>query len=121
MKIIILNIGRLSRRSREIADMMTRRSINTLCLQETRQTEGKSGGKAKDLEGRNKLFYSGGGKPRNEVGICLKKERQVNIIEINRKSDRIILMKLITSSKTYNCITAYVSQQGCKNEEKVLE
>ena len=27
-------------------------------------------------------------------------------------------MKLITSSKTYNCITAYESQQGCKNEEK---
>ena len=27
-------------------------------------------------------------------------------------------MKLVTSSKTYNIITAYAPQQGCNNEEK---
>ena len=27
-------------------------------------------------------------------------------------------MKPVTSSKTYNIITAYASQQGCNNEEK---
>ena len=27
-------------------------------------------------------------------------------------------MKLVTSSKTYNIITAYAPQQGCEDEEK---
>ena len=97
---------------------MTRRRIDILRLQETRWTGCKSGGKARNLGDGVKLYYSGGAKPRNGVGICLKEEWQDKIIEINRKSDRIMLMKLVTSSKTYNIITAYVPQQGCEDEEK---
>ena len=29
-----------------------------------------------------------------------------------------MLMKLVTSSKTYSIITAYAPQQGCEDEEK---
>lgn len=42
IRIATLNIGMLTAKSREIADMMERRSIDILCLQETRCTGGKS-------------------------------------------------------------------------------
>ena len=58
------------------------------------------------------------GKPRNGVGLCLKEEQQDKIIEISRKSERIMLMKLATSNKTYNIITAYAPQQGCEDEKR---
>ena len=51
----------LTGKSREIADMMTRRRIDILCLQETRWTEGKSGGKARNFGDGIKLYYSVGG------------------------------------------------------------
>ena len=116
MKIATLNIGTLTGKSRKIPDMMTRRRNDILCLQETRQTGDKSGAKTRNIRDGLKLYYSGGSKPGNGVGICLKQEWQDNIIEINRKLHKIMLMKLVTPSKTYNIITAYTTQQGCENE-----
>ena len=118
MKTATLNIGTLIGKSIEITDMITRRRIGILCLKETRWTGGKSGDKARNLGNGVKLYYSGGGKPRNGVEICLKEEWQDKTIEINRKLDRIMLMKLVKSSKMYSIITAYAPQQGCEDEEK---
>ena len=58
------------------------------------------------------------GKPRNGEGVYLQEEQQDKIIKINRKLDRIMLMKLVISSKTYNNITAYAPQQRCEDKEK---
>ena len=82
----LLNIGTLTAKSREIADMMMRRNIDILCLQETRWTGGKSGGKARFIGDGIKLYYSGGTGPRNSVAICLKQEWQDKVIDVTRKS-----------------------------------
>jgi len=42
-----------------------------------------------------KLVYSGG-RPKNGVAICLKEEWQDKVIEVERKSGRIMSMKLVT-------------------------
>ena len=118
LRVATLNIGTLTGKSREIADVMLRKKIDILCLQDTRWTGGKSGGKARNLGDGFKLYYSGGGKPRNGIGICLSEEWQDKVIETNRKSDRVMTMKLVTPDKTYNIITAYAPQQGCDKEEK---
>lgn len=115
---VTLNIGTLTAKSREIADVMKRTKIDILCLQETRWTGGKSGGKARNLGEGFKLYYSGGKKSRNGIGICLKEEWQDKVIDTNRKSDRIMTMKLETPDKTFNIITAYAPQQGCEEEQK---
>ncbi|XP_046862565.1 uncharacterized protein LOC124456072 [Xenia sp. Carnegie-2017] len=86
--------------------------------QETRWNGGKSGGKARNIGKSYKLYYSGGGKPKNGVAICLSEEWQDKVIEIQRKSDRIIIMKLVTPDKTFNIVTAYAPQQGCEKDEK---
>ena len=64
MKVATLNIGTLTGKSKEIADMMTRKRIDILCLQDTRWTGGKSRGKARNLRDGVKLYYSGRGKSR---------------------------------------------------------
>ena len=56
MKTATLNIGTLTGKSREIEDMMNRRRIDILCLQETRWTGGKSGGEARNLRDGVKLY-----------------------------------------------------------------
>ena len=118
MRVASLNIGTLTGKSREVADMMKRRKIQILCLQETRWTGGKSGGKARTIGDGYKLYYSGGGRPRNGVAICLSEEWQDRVIATERASDRIMKMKLVTPEKTYNIVTAYAPQRGCEEEEK---
>ena len=118
IRIATLNIGTLTAKSREIADLMMRRNIDILCLQETRWTGGKSGGKARNIGEGIKLYYSGGGRPKNGVAICLKEEWQDKVIAVERKSDRIMSMKLVTPRQTYNIVSAYAPQQGCQEEEK---
>lgn len=118
IRVANVNIGTLTGKSREIADMMTSRKIDILCLQETRWTGGKSKGKARNIGDGCKLYYSGGDRPRNGVGICLSNYWQDKVIAVERKSDRIITMKLVTAGDRYNIISAYAPQQGCSQDEK---
>ena len=65
------NIGTLTRKSMEIVDVMVRRKINFMCLQETKWT----GEKAKELDNSGfKLWYTGKIRSRNGVGIIVDKE-----------------------------------------------
>ena len=50
-----LNFGTMTRRGRESADMMERRNVDILCLQETNWKENK----ARNIGGGCKLFYNG--------------------------------------------------------------
>ena len=55
MKVGMLNIGTMTGSGREVADMMERRELSVLCVQETRW----KGAKAKKLGGGFKLYYYG--------------------------------------------------------------
>ena len=65
-----LNVGSMTRRGRELADMMERRKVGVLRVQETRW----KGNKATELGGDCKLFYSRADeRGRKGVGIVLSK------------------------------------------------
>ena len=49
-----LNIATMTGRGRELADMMERRNVDILCLQETKW----KGSKARNIGGGCKLFYN---------------------------------------------------------------
>ena len=55
IRVGILNIGTMTGRARELADMMERRNVDILCLQETQW----KGSKARNIGGGCKIFYSG--------------------------------------------------------------
>ena len=64
LRIASLNIGTMTGKSRELADLMKTRRIDVMYLQETRW----GGNKARELGDGCKLFYSGGKKQEMELG-----------------------------------------------------
>ncbi|KAK3571021.1 hypothetical protein QTP86_000471 [Hemibagrus guttatus] len=72
------------RKGRELADMMERRKVDILCVQETRWKGSKARGAG------FKLFYYGVDSKRNGVGVVLKEEFVRNVLEVKRVLDRVM-------------------------------
>ena len=110
-----LNVGSLTDRSRELADLMERRKVNILCVQETRW----KGNKSKEVGEGYKLIYSGANPDsRNGVGIILDKVWREDLVGVVRKNDRITRVKLCAGEMNVNVVCAYAPQVGCTDLEK---
>ena len=117
-----LNVGSMTGRGRELADLMERRKVGVLCVQETRW----KGNKARELGGDCKLFYSGADeRGRNGVGIVLSKEFKDSLVSVSRTNDRVMSVKLGIGETVVNVICAYsptlyvhTPQVGCADDEK---
>jgi Endonuclease/Exonuclease/phosphatase family. len=108
-------VGSMTGRGREVADLMRRRRIQILCVQETSWR----GDKAKELGDGSKLIYSGANDSgRNGVGIILDEDMKTKVTSVNRKSDRVIHVKLQLDVMELNVLNAYASQVACEDEEK---
>jgi len=98
------NIGKLTGKSMEVVDKMTRRRINFMCLQETKWV----GKKAKELDSSGfKLWYTSEVRSRNNVGIIVDKEWKKDIVDVKRIGDRIIALKIVVEQDTFNVISTY--------------
>ena len=110
-----VNVGSLTGRSRELADLMDRRKVNILCVQETRW----KGNKSKELGEGCKLIYSGANPDsRNEVGIVLDNIWREDLVGFIRRNDRIMRVKLCTGEMNVNVVCAYAPQVSCTDLEK---
>ncbi|RZB42550.1 Craniofacial development protein 2 [Glycine soja] len=110
------NIGTLTGKSMEIVDVMVRRKINFMFLQETKWT----GEKAKELDNSGfKLWYTGKIRLRNGVGIIVDKEWKKDVVDVRRVGDRIIALKLVVGQDTFNVISGYAPQVGLAEHFKV--
>ncbi|KAK3521097.1 hypothetical protein QTP86_016197 [Hemibagrus guttatus] len=101
-------------KGRELADMMERRKVDILCVQETRW----KGSKARSIGAGFKLFYYGVDSKRNGVGVVLKEEFVRNVLEVKRVSDRVLSLKLEIEGVMLNVVSGYAPQVGCELEEK---
>ncbi|KAF7687188.1 hypothetical protein HF521_014416 [Silurus meridionalis] len=72
---------------KEIADMMERRKVDMLCVQETKW----KGSKARNIGGGFKLFYHGVDEKRNGVGVILREEYSKSVME--KKEDHRVTYK----------------------------
>ncbi|XP_064111347.1 craniofacial development protein 2-like [Macrobrachium nipponense] len=114
LQVETLNVSTMTGRGWTIADLMKTSRVDILCVQETRW----KGNKARELGERYKMFYSGANKEgRNGVGIILSSEKK-EIVEVNRRNDRIIWVRLMVENCTVNIFSAYAPQIGCSDEEK---
>ena len=109
-----LNVGSMTGRGRELADMMERRRVDILCVQETKW----KGSKARDIGGGYKLFYHGVDGRRNGVGVILREGYAESVLEVKRVSDRAMRVKVEIEGVIMNVISAYAPQVGCEMEEK---
>ncbi|KAK3508661.1 hypothetical protein QTP70_003111, partial [Hemibagrus guttatus] len=114
LRIGTLNVGTMTGKGRELADMMERRKVDILCVQETRW----KGSKARSIGAGFKLFYYGVDSKRNGVGLVLKEEFVRNVLEVKRVSDRVMSLKLEIEGVMLNVVSGYAPQVGCELEEK---
>ncbi|KAK3561816.1 hypothetical protein QTP86_014395, partial [Hemibagrus guttatus] len=103
-----------TRKGRELADMMERRKVDILCVQETRWKDSK----ARSIGAGFKLFYYGVDSKRNGVGVVLKEEFVKNVLAVKRVSDRVMSLKLEIEGVMLNIVSGYAPQVGCELEEK---
>ncbi|KAK3550968.1 hypothetical protein QTP70_011474 [Hemibagrus guttatus] len=108
------HVQRRERKGRDLADMMERRKVDILCVQETRW----KGSKARSIGAGFKLFYYGVDSKRNGVGVVLKEEFVRNLLEVKRVSDRVMSLKLEFEGVMLNVVSGYAPQVGCELEEK---
>ncbi|KAK3515254.1 hypothetical protein QTP70_013018 [Hemibagrus guttatus] len=101
-------------KGRELADMMERRKVDILCVQETRW----KGSKARSIGAGFKLFYYGVDSKRNGIGVVLKEEFVRNVLEVERVSDRVMSLKLEIEGVMLNVVSGYAPQVSCELEEK---
>ncbi|KAK3517623.1 hypothetical protein QTP70_013428 [Hemibagrus guttatus] len=104
----------MTEKGRELADVMERRKVDILCVQETRW----KGSKARSIGAGFKLFYYGVDSKRNGVGVVLKEEFVRNVLEVKRVSDRVMSLKLEIEGVMLNVVSGYAPQVGCELEEK---
>ncbi|KAK3563354.1 hypothetical protein QTP86_021834 [Hemibagrus guttatus] len=114
LRIGTLNVGTMTGKGRELADMMERKKVDILCVQETRW----KGSKALGIGAGFKLFYYGVDSKRNGVGVVLKEEFVRNVLEVKRVSDRVMSLKLEIEGVMLNVVSGYAPQVGCELEEK---
>ncbi|XP_066946150.1 craniofacial development protein 2-like [Macrobrachium rosenbergii] len=113
LRVGTLNVGTITGKGREIADLMKIRKISILHVQETRWRGNK-------VRCGYKLLYSGAKKEgRNGVGIIQSKSLKDNIIGVRRTNDRAMVVKLFLDGKTVNIVSAYPPQAECDKVEKV--
>ena len=55
---------------------------------------------------------------RKGVGIILNDEIKSKVLEVRRKSDRVIHVRTIMMEQTVNIISIYAPQTGCHTEEE---
>ncbi|KAK3531115.1 hypothetical protein QTP70_011062 [Hemibagrus guttatus] len=114
LRIGTLNVGTMTGKGRELADMMERRKVDILCVQETRW----KGSMARSIGAGFKLFYYGVDSKRNGVGVVLKEEFMRNVLEGKRVSDTVMSLKLEIEGVMLNVVSGYAPQVGCELEEK---
>ncbi|VDO98756.1 unnamed protein product [Heligmosomoides polygyrus] len=93
-------------RSREVADLMERRRIEVLCLQETRW----KGAKVKGIGEGVMLFYNGEDTKRNGVGIAVAESLKGSVAAVQRISDRIMSLRLDTKEGYWTVMSVYAPQ-----------
>ena len=87
--------------------------IVNIIVQETKW----KGERACELGDRFKIFYYGMDAKRNGVGVVVDPELR-SVLSVERKSDRMIWVKLAVDKQIINIASVYAPQTGCEEEEK---
>ncbi|VDL83782.1 unnamed protein product [Nippostrongylus brasiliensis] len=109
-----LNVGTLNGKSRELADLVERKNIQTMCLQETRW----KGEKAKEIGNGVKIFYKGEDSEKNGVSIAISESIKDSVSAVRRVSDRIMSLRMETKVVCWTTISVYAPQTGCPEKDK---
>ena len=114
-----INVNTLRGRVCEVVETLSRRKLDVCCIQETRYR----GGSCRTIKGKDtryKLYWSGNDKGTAGVGVFVAEEWIEKVFEVQRISDRIILVKLIVGQQVVTFLSMYAPQSGLSDEVKDL-
>ena len=114
VKIAKLNVGSMTGRSIEISQLMRKKSLQVVCVQETKW----KGSKAREIGAGYKLYYHGEDSKRNGIGIVLCEELKEGVLVVTRPCDRVMRIKLEIEGEVWPIISCYAPQTGCPQDEK---
>ena len=112
-----VNVGTISGRANEIAEMLTRRKVDLCCLQETRWR----GGSARLIKGKNtiyKFFWCRDQSGFGGAGIMLAQKWINNVISVKRYDHRCLQLRFLVGTVIVNVICCYAPQSGLSVDEK---
>src|SRR3989442_13308561 len=110
------NVGTMSRRDGEVADMASRRCLDFCCLQETRWRG--EGNKWLGAKGKRYKFFWKGKDGLAGVGVLVAEKWVERLIEVKKMSERMMLLRVSIGANILNVISGYASQVGCSIEDK---
>ena len=117
LRIGSVNVGTMSGRSVEVAEMAGRRRLDFCCVQETRW----KGGSARMLEGEGfsyKFYWMGCEEGVGGVGVLVAERWIEKVIEVRRVNERILVVRLMIGNSIVNLISVYAPQVGRSIEDK---
>ncbi|XP_071740380.1 uncharacterized protein [Rutidosis leptorrhynchoides] len=109
------NVDTLTGKRYELVETLHKRKVDILCVQETRW-KGRGAVKIMDY----KLWFSGSRVARNGVGIFIGPPYNENVVDVSRRCDRIMSVRLVIQEVTYTIISAYAPHAGLGAAEKTL-
>ena len=109
------NVGSMSGKAGEVADVLNRRKVMVCCVQETRW----KGGSARWIGGgMYKFFWVGCERGDAGVGVIGERSLAEKVLEVRRVSERLIMLKLVMYGRIWRIISAYAPQVGKEDVEK---
>ena len=112
------NVGSFRGRGTEVCEELRRRDVDVCCMQEVRW-KGQGARFVGVRDRRFKLWWSGSESGNGGVGILVKEELCDKVVEVRRKSERVMAMVLIFNKELIRVISAYGPQSGRAIDEKV--
>ena len=111
-------MGSLCRRKTEECEELWKRRVDVCCMQKVRW-KGQVTRFVATSGRRYKLWWSGNDVGFGGVGILVKEEISGNIVEVKRKSDKVMAIVLTLGREVTPIIYAYGPQRGRPDTEKV--
>ncbi|XP_071695837.1 uncharacterized protein [Rutidosis leptorrhynchoides] len=107
------NVGTLTGKRYELVETLRECKVDILCVQETRW-KGRGAARINDY----KLWFSGSRVARNGVGIIIGPPYNEYVVDVGRRSDRIMSVRLVIQEVTFTVICAYAPHAGRGDAEK---
>ena len=111
------NVGSLSGRGSEVCEELRKRRVDVCCLQEVRWRG--QGARFLGAKGRRyKLWWSGNSEGVGGVGVLVTEELCEKVVEVLRKSDRVMTVVMAFEEEVVRILCAYDPQSGRTSAEK---
>ena len=120
-RVASFNVGTLNKRSAEVVETLTRRRVDLCSLQEIRKKGTLQPGQAEWITGKDsrmRLYWCGNQKASGGVGIMLAEKWVEKVFEVQRITDRILMLKLIIGKQIFTFVALYAPQAGRPAAEK---